>query len=63
MRILYHPNKSNIVVDALSKLSIESTVHINEESKELVKEVHRLTRLGVHLVDSGEGVVVWKGAE
>ena len=45
--ILYHPGKDNIVVDALSGLSIVSTAHLKEDKNELVKEVHRLGHLGV----------------
>ncbi|KAH0679067.1 hypothetical protein KY284_020152 [Solanum tuberosum] len=48
MSILYHPN----------------TAHIEEEKKELVKDVHRLARLGVLLMDSTEGgVVAMNGAK
>ena len=32
-----------------------STTHIEEEKKELVKDVHRLARLGVRLVDYTSG--------
>ena len=34
-----------------------STTHIEEEKKELVKDVHRLARLGVQLVYSTSGGV------
>ena len=34
-----------------------STTHIEEEKKELVKDVHRLARLGVLFVDSTSGGV------
>ncbi|KAH0646574.1 hypothetical protein KY284_034458 [Solanum tuberosum] len=64
MSILYHPGKANVVVNALSRLSMGSTAHVEEEKKELVKDGHRLARLGVHLMDSIEGgVAVMNGAE
>ena len=64
MSILYHQGKANIVVDALSRLSMGSTAHVEEEKRELAKDVHRLARLGVRLMDSTEGgVVVMNGAE
>ncbi|XP_049369927.1 uncharacterized protein LOC125834816 [Solanum verrucosum] len=56
--------KANVVVDALSRLSMGSTAHVEEGKKELAKEVHRLAHLGVHLLDSSEsGVVVMNGVE
>ncbi|WMV38444.1 hypothetical protein MTR67_031829 [Solanum verrucosum] len=62
MSILYHPGKANVVVDALSRLSMDSTSHVEEGKKELAKEVHRLSRLGVRLLDSNKGgVVISKG--
>ena len=57
MSVLYHPGKANVVADALSRLSMNSVTHIEEEKKELVKDVHRLARLGVRLVDSSDGSV------
>ncbi|XP_015170747.1 uncharacterized protein [Solanum tuberosum] len=64
MNILYHPGKAYIVDDALSRFSMRSNAHVDEEKKELAKEMHRLACLGVHLVDSGEdGVVVMNGVE
>ncbi|KAH0705906.1 hypothetical protein KY285_010431 [Solanum tuberosum] len=64
MSILYHPGKTNVVVDALSRLSIGSTTHFEEAKKEVARYVHRLARLGVRLMDSIEGgVVVMNGVE
>ncbi|KAH0764671.1 hypothetical protein KY285_000542 [Solanum tuberosum] len=40
--ILYHPGKANVVVDALSRLSMGSTSDFEEDKKELAKDVHRL---------------------
>ena len=48
MSVHYHPGKANIVSDSLSRLSMGSVVHVEEERKELVKDVHRLSRLTVH---------------
>ena len=52
----YHPGKSNVVADALSILSMGSVAHVDEEKNEIVKDDHRLDRLGVRLMsisDSG----------
>ncbi|WMV25171.1 hypothetical protein MTR67_018556, partial [Solanum verrucosum] len=62
--ILYHPNKANVVADALSRLSMGSVSHIEDNKKELVRVVHRLARLGVQLVDYTKGgVMVHNGWE
>lgn len=55
MSVLYYPGKANVVVDALSRLSMSSVAHIDDGKKELVCVIHRLVRLGVHLVYSDEG--------
>ena len=47
MSVLYHPSKANVLVDALSRLSMGSIAHVEEDKKKLVWEVHQLTRLGV----------------
>ena len=60
----YHPCKVNVVADSLSRLSMGSVVQIEEERKELVKDVHRLARLGVRLMSISDSVViVQNGAE
>ena len=48
MTILYHPDKVNVVVDALSHMTMGSVFHV-EAKKYLVKDVHRLARLRVRL--------------
>ncbi|XP_049405237.1 uncharacterized protein LOC125868684 [Solanum stenotomum] len=48
-------SKANVVVDALGRLSIGSIAHFEKDKKELVKEVHKLARLGVRLIDSTKG--------
>ena len=64
MSILYHSGKSNVVVDALRRLSMVSTSYVEEENRELAKDVHILSRLGVILIDSTEGsIVVTNGAK
>ncbi|XP_069150509.1 uncharacterized protein [Solanum lycopersicum] len=39
MNVHYHPGKANVVADALSRMSMGSTAHVEDEKKELVKEV------------------------
>ena len=50
MSVHYHPGKKNVLEDALRKLSMGNVSHVDEESKELVRDVHRLARLGVRLM-------------
>ncbi|KAH0636086.1 hypothetical protein KY289_036001 [Solanum tuberosum] len=64
MSVHYHPGKANVVADALSRLSIGSVAHVEEERKELARDVHRLARLGVRLMSiSDDGVTIQNGAE
>ncbi|KAH0719580.1 hypothetical protein KY285_015611 [Solanum tuberosum] len=64
MSVHYHSGKANVVADALSRLSMGSVAHVEEERKELAKDVHRLARLGVLLMSiSDGGVTVQNGAE
>ena len=42
MNLHYHLSKANIVADSMSRMSMGSTSHIEDEKKELVKDVHRL---------------------
>ena len=55
MNLHYHHGKANVVADALSRMSIGSTAHVESGMKELAKDVHRLSKLGVRLVDSTTG--------
>ena len=55
MKFHYHSGKANVVADALSRMSMGSTTHIEDEKKELVKDIHRMSRLEVRLVDSTSG--------
>ena len=58
MSVYYHPGKANVVADALSRLSMGSVAHVDEKN-DLVKDVHRLARLGVFLMSiSDNGVTV-----
>ncbi|WMV59013.1 hypothetical protein MTR67_052398 [Solanum verrucosum] len=47
MSVLYSLGKANVVVDALSRLSMNSVAHIEEGKKELVSNVHRLAKIDV----------------
>ncbi|WMV33015.1 hypothetical protein MTR67_026400 [Solanum verrucosum] len=58
MNMLYHPGKANVVDDALSILSMGSVACVEEERKELAKDVHRLARLGIGLTDMPYGGVI-----
>ena len=55
MSVLYHPGKDNVVADALNRMTIGSLSHVEEDNKELAKDVHRLAHLGVRLEDSLNG--------
>ncbi|KAH0650243.1 hypothetical protein KY284_030155 [Solanum tuberosum] len=64
MSVHYHPSKANVVADALSRPSIGSVAHVEEEKNELEKEVHSLVRLGVRLMSiSYGGVTIQNGSE
>ena len=55
MKFLYHPGKANVVADALSRMTMGSVSHVEQEKKELVKDIHSFDRLGVRLEDSPNG--------
>ena len=52
MSFLYHLHKANVIGDALSHMTMGSVSPIEEAKKDLVKNVHRLARMGVRLEDS-----------
>ena len=52
MSVLYHPNKDNVVADALSRMTMGSVSHLEKYKKNLVKDIHRLGRLVMRLKDS-----------
>ncbi|WMV38352.1 hypothetical protein MTR67_031737 [Solanum verrucosum] len=54
-------HKANVVVDALSRLSIGGVAHVEDEKKELVRDVHKLARLGGQLVYSAKVVRTLEG--
>ncbi|XP_070013217.1 uncharacterized protein [Nicotiana sylvestris] len=56
--ILYHPEKENVVADALSQKYIGSLAHLEAYQRLIAKDIHRFGSLGVHLSDSGEGGVI-----
>ena len=55
MSILYHPCKANVVVDALSRLTMGTVSHLDEAKKDLARDVRRLARLGVRMQSSLDG--------
>ena len=64
MSILYNPSKDNVVVDALIRLSMGSTAHVEEEYREFSQDMHRLVHLRDRLMDSTEGgIIVTNGSE
>ena len=58
MSVLYYSIKANVVADALSRLSIGSVSHAEQAKRNLVKDVHRLARLGVRIEYSPIGGLV-----
>lgn len=55
MSVLYNPRKENVVADALRLMSMGSIAHVEDDKKELVCDVHRLSKLGTQLVYSPKG--------
>ena len=55
MSVLFHLDKANMVADALNHMTMGSLSHVEEEKKELMKDVHILDRLGVQLKNSPNG--------
>ena len=50
MIMYYHLGKANVVRDALRRLSIGSVEHVEQERKEVMKDVHMLALFGVRLM-------------
>ena len=46
MSVLYHPEKSNVVADDLSRMNMGSASHHDEAKKDIERDVHGLARLG-----------------
>ena len=62
--ILYHPGKANVVADALSRKSMGSLTDVQPEGRDMVREIQRLSSLGVHLANSEDsGVSIREVAE
>ena len=60
--ILYHPGKAN--VDALSRKSMGSLTDVQPEMRDMIREIQRLSSLGVHLANSEDsGVSILEVAE
>ena len=55
MSVLYHPDKANVVTYSLSRMTMGSVSHLDEDKKDLAREVHRLARLGVRFESSPDG--------
>ena len=45
MSMHYHPCKANVVEDTITRLCMGSIYYVEEERKEIVKDVHRLAHL------------------
>ena len=58
MSLHYHPGNVNVVVDALSRLSMGSLSYVEERKREIVKNIYPLTNLRVRLLDSEDRGVV-----
>ena len=59
MSVHDHLGQANVLANDLSRLSMGSVAHVEDERKELVKDAHRLSRLEVrHMSISDSGVTV-----
>ena len=63
MSVHYHMGKANVVAGALSRLYMGSVAHVEDETKELVKDVHSLARLGVYLIRISDSGVIFQNGE
>ena len=57
MSVLYHPDKDNVVVYALSRITMGSVSHIDGSKKDLVKDIHMIACLGLRMVDSPKKIL------
>ena len=55
MSVLYNPGKANVVSYSLSRMTMGSVSYVDEEKKDLAKEVHRFAKLVVRLDGSPNG--------
>lgn len=59
MYVKYHLGKANMVVDALSRVTMGSLSHIKDDGKrELAEEVHKFAKLGIKLNKCANGGVM-----
>ena len=58
MCFLYHPGKADVVANVLSRLSMGSVSHVEEAKRNIVKDVHRFSYLGVWIEYSPNGGLV-----
>ena len=58
MNVHYHQINADIVADALSRMGMGSTTHVEDGKKVLVKDIHILAKLSVRLVESTSGGVL-----
>ena len=49
MSFIYIPGKANVVEDGLSQIYMGSLAHVDDSKKKVVKDMHRLARLGFKL--------------
>ena len=57
LNVHYHPRKANVVANALSRMSMGITTHIEDGKKDCGNDIHRLARIGVRLAYSTSGGV------
>ena len=55
MSVLYHPDKANVVADARSRMTMGSVSHLDEDKRDLSREVNRFDRLRVRFDSSPQG--------
>ena len=63
MSVIYHPVKANVIANSQISMTMGNVSHVNEVKKDLVKDVHRLARLGVRLDDLNSGYMVHHNSE